>query len=473
MKKSKKKEEEERKQRISTIIKSSINFSETVPKISEVVTDISGITDWIKINSDNNQTLLNLHEKSKELLNSPFNENNKNQLFSWVPKEEVSKDSPQSLFSYETLKNSNNDWVQTSDLMQFAGNRYGEEYFGKSSNLVDSVTITNNIISDAIGSAISLGESMVKAENIVISDYENTQKYLSKLNYETGLVLEDSLNILDSGKYLSQIQLQERVFDLEENLQSYEKEIAELRQKVDMGEEAIKTLNHQFLELQTLQSKYETVIHEKQCSLIVSENKIPLLILGANYELARREVYISTEVQTIQDSLKRSNFRDNFKITTEPNVMRNQLQPYISQTQPKILLCIGHGTLDDGMLFCDDTPIIIKDYIENTYNVLSNYSDVIKIIILNICQSTKLAEKLKNQTNIVIGTTDDLDDDAAIEFSNIFFNSFANGDSFLTSFKNAQETYRQRDPNKGSPYEIYSTINDSGLKEIVYNDLLN
>lgn len=470
----------------------------TAPKIGQLVNQITNVVDWTGFNNNNSIILDELYEKSDRFAQSLINNNNSVQKFTYIPISEVVIDPLKTKDPSEISFRIDND-KYTPSYLQVTPQKYlHEDDFGKSVELLDVITTSTNFLSDTLDSTIKLtqsildvppfdesildvslmGQSLIDATKIDLPVIEDTHKYLSALNIETGLILDESANLL-SSQFYSHSKLQARVYDLENDLEIKDREIGLLKQniqtinqKLDQGENAREKLSRKIDGLNKTISVYETLIKEKHHILAETNGKIALLILGANYELTNIEVRISKEIQHIQNDIKSSNLRDNFNIKTEPMVTREHFQRYLAETKPSILLCIGHGTLDDGILFHGDATGFSMGNLDNTSNILANYNHIIKLIILNICQSSILAKKLQTDTNIVIGTTDDVDDDAAIEFSSTFFTSFANGDSFLTSFLNAQEGYRNQDSKKKKPYEYYTSLSEHELKLFSYKNCM-
>jgi len=170
------------------------------------------------------------------------------------------------------------------------------------------------------------------------------------------------------------------------------------------------------------------------------KEKIQILLIGANHSQSKI-IRITDEIQRLIDGFNTVKYRDSISFMSLPAVKRSDLSKYISYYKPEIVLFSGHGEDGEGPLFTDDTTFFIPKKQIDTINTLKNYSDFIKIIIFNICESKSIATEVSKFIDCVIGTTISVNDNSAIDFSESFFKSFGNGDTIRISYANAIQQY--------------------------------
>lgn len=185
------------------------------------------------------------------------------------------------------------------------------------------------------------------------------------------------------------------------------------------------------------------------------DSKIKLLIIAANYDESQI-IFTSQELQCISDIQNSGRKRDNFEIIKIDHTKREDLSHYISQYSPNILHFSGHGTTDTGPLFAEDRNPPIPEYYNDFLALVDIYKNDIQAIILNVCQSANIGERLSKFIPIVIGTTRMIGDDSSILFSKVFYQNLFNGQNYHTAFQSALQEYSKNPLNNKTDYQIFS-----------------
>jgi hypothetical protein len=70
--------------------------------------------------------------------------------------------------------------------------------------------------------------------------------------------------------------------------------------------------------------------------------------------------------------------------------------------------------------------------------------DTVRLVVLNACYSSKLADLLVEQIDCVIGMTDEVSDEAAILFAQTFYSALFDGVSVSRAFQTSSAAVRAR-----------------------------
>lgn len=122
----------------------------------------------------------------------------------------------------------------------------------------------------------------------------------------------------------------------------------------------------------------------------------------------------------------------------ELNVVRratpDSLRSMLARFRPNVVHFSGHGH-SDGIVLQDDAGQSF--YVDKAALrvLLGVFSNDIRVVVLNSCSSSVIAEELAKSIDVAVGMKADVDDDTAIAFSEGFFDGFAHGSSLAEAFE--------------------------------------
>lgn len=148
--------------------------------------------------------------------------------------------------------------------------------------------------------------------------------------------------------------------------------------------------------------------------------KIKILLLAANPDNTAR-LALDREVRKIQEELDRSPQREAFELHTLPACTREDLQRGLLNVQPHILHFSGHGE-QDGLFFDGangQSQFIDRDALSRLFG--SQQATSVQCVLLNACQTSEQATVFAQHIPFVVGMSQAIGDQAAIDFAAGFY----------------------------------------------------
>lgn len=164
--------------------------------------------------------------------------------------------------------------------------------------------------------------------------------------------------------------------------------------------------------------------------------KTKILFFAAN-PLGAGQLNLDREIRSIEGALSRAKLRDRFSLRKASATRPKDFLRSILEFQPEIVHFSGHGTtsgiymLDED----DDTIIVPKDKLAEAFKL---FREVIGCVVLNACFSAVQAEKIYEYVPNVIGTTQAVGDDTAIQFSSHFYTALGEGRDIAFAYEFAK-----------------------------------
>jgi len=127
------------------------------------------------------------------------------------------------------------------------------------------------------------------------------------------------------------------------------------------------------------------------------------------------------------------------------NVDPDELIDHLNQYTPDVVHFSGHG--GDGSISLETELGANAPVASSTFaRVLARETrHPIKAVYLNACKSKDFVADLLPHVSCVVTTSDDIDDDAAREFSTVFYRDLALGRTFRTAFDGAKDRLVMKD----------------------------
>jgi hypothetical protein len=158
-----------------------------------------------------------------------------------------------------------------------------------------------------------------------------------------------------------------------------------------------------------------------------------VLFLAANPK-GTPPLRIDEEQRQIKDSLRRSPHRDRFNVQTETAVTIGHIRRALLEYQPEVVHFGGHGAGTNGIVCEDETgqvKLIPTDALADLLRLTGNH---IKCVVLNACFAEVQANEVVKHIDYVVGMKYSIGDDAALRFSEGFYDALFSGKTFPECF---------------------------------------
>ncbi|MFK8102648.1 MAG: hypothetical protein AB8G15_08990 [Saprospiraceae bacterium] len=143
---------------------------------------------------------------------------------------------------------------------------------------------------------------------------------------------------------------------------------------------------------------------------------------------------LDEEVRKIEEGLKRSKKREDFTLIKKFALQAIDLRRVLLDENPSYIHFSGHGTGHGGIVL-ENTQGLSDEVASKTIKGLFYlFRKNIKCIFLNACYSEQQVKELFGFIPFVIGMNNKILDDAAIIFSEAFYDGIANGREIEFSF---------------------------------------
>ncbi|PIE21830.1 MAG: hypothetical protein CSA62_15505 [Planctomycetota bacterium] len=179
---------------------------------------------------------------------------------------------------------------------------------------------------------------------------------------------------------------------------------------------------------------HETNTHSNLGELAEGDKMVKILFLGAN-PLNSTRLALDEEIREIEQKLRAARLRDSFELRSRWAVRPTDLQQALLDEEPTIAHFSGHGDGAAGLvLHADDATndaLVTAAALRSLFRVLK---DNVRVVVLNACFSTEQATAIVEEIDFVVGTSDEIDDDAARFFAAAFYRGLAFGKSVQSAF---------------------------------------
>ena len=159
-----------------------------------------------------------------------------------------------------------------------------------------------------------------------------------------------------------------------------------------------------------------------------------ILILAANPNTMTR-LRLDQEVRDIEDGLRRSQYRNEFKLIQRWAVRPRDIQRAMLDENPQIVHFSGHGDGEAGLAFEDNGGNVQLVGSEALASLFDLFADRVECVLLNGCYSKVQAEAIVEHIDYVIGMSQAISDVAAIEFAVSFYDALGAGRSYEFAYK--------------------------------------
>ena len=179
-------------------------------------------------------------------------------------------------------------------------------------------------------------------------------------------------------------------------------------------------------------------LQPEQILQIVSKKELPTMktiLILASSPVNEARLRLDKEVREINEGLRRSQKRDQFKIEQRWAVQTDDLRRALLDTEPQIVHFCGHGTGSEGILVEDNdghSKLVSTEALASLFELCADH---VECVLLNACYSEVQADAIVQHIAHVIGMSDAIGDTAAIKFSTGFYDAIGAGKSIEDAYK--------------------------------------
>ena len=158
-----------------------------------------------------------------------------------------------------------------------------------------------------------------------------------------------------------------------------------------------------------------------------------ILMLVANPK-GTTPLRLDQEVRDISEGLRRSNYRDAFRIEQRWAVRPRDVQRAMLEVNPHIVHFSGHGIEAEGLAFEDESghvKLVTADALAGLFGLFAQ----VECVVLNACYSETQADAIYQHIPAVIGMQKAIGDRAALEFAVGFYDALGAGRSIEFAYK--------------------------------------
>lgn len=183
----------------------------------------------------------------------------------------------------------------------------------------------------------------------------------------------------------------------------------------------------------------------------LAERKI--LVITANPKQTGN-LRIGEELRKIKEQLRASTHRDDFLLEFETASTVNTITMAFQKVNPQIVHFSGHGTGMNGLLVETENGNIQEFPNGAMATLFESFRHTVDCVVLNACFSRDQAKLISDYGIYVVGMSNEIEDEAAIEFARGFYQSLGEGSDYAFAYDMAMVNY--------------SAFNSSNVPELWY-----
>jgi hypothetical protein len=155
-----------------------------------------------------------------------------------------------------------------------------------------------------------------------------------------------------------------------------------------------------------------------------SSARLRVLFLGA-LPAGRPQLRIDTEFQDIQDQLRRGTLSQPVEVVNQFGASPDNLLGAVLGASPGLLHYAGHANSDGALVLEGPAQAATVLAAEVVGKLLRAIEPKIRCVVLNACHSAEAAAALLEHTEVVVGTTESIQDRSALAFAKGFYAGLA------------------------------------------------
>lgn len=221
-------------------------------------------------------------------------------------------------------------------------------------------------------------------------------------------------------------------------------EILRISEQLSQGisaQEVVRVISGKFLlanriKRQDIVPVLDRVLYEKDI-LQVDTSSPTRLLFAYSTPLNASPLRLGTEEKQIKEALRAITDRDKIHIDTIPAVELKDFSNAFNRYRPNILHISSHGDQEHIALENEKGQAMIVDG-DILINIVKIAGKQLKIVVLNACESSKMAASLTDVVDIAIGMNVSIGDDAARAFAVQLYSSIGENIPIGLAFEQAR-----------------------------------
>lgn len=221
-------------------------------------------------------------------------------------------------------------------------------------------------------------------------------------------------------------------------------EILRISEQLSQGisaQEVVRVISGKFLlanriKRQDIVPVLDRVLCEKDI-LQVDTSSPTRLLFAYSTPLNASPLRLGTEEKQIKEALRAITDRDKIRIDTIPAVELKDFSNAFNRYRPNILHISSHGNQEHIALENEKGQAMIVDG-DILINIVKIAGKQLKIVVLNACESSKMAASLTDVVDIAIGMNVSIGDDAARAFAVQLYSSIGENIPIGLAFEQAR-----------------------------------
>jgi Effector-associated domain 11 len=154
-------------------------------------------------------------------------------------------------------------------------------------------------------------------------------------------------------------------------------------------------------------------------------SRIRILFFTAN-PLGDGQLRLGREIREVEGALARARLRDRFEFIPATATRPQDFLRRILEVRPQFVHFSGHGS-SDGVYMLDEDDLPVRMPSRPLTEVFKLFHEVVGCVVLNACYSQQQAGHIHEYIPHVIGTTQKIDDENAIQFATLFYAAIGEG----------------------------------------------
>jgi hypothetical protein len=147
---------------------------------------------------------------------------------------------------------------------------------------------------------------------------------------------------------------------------------------------------------------------------------------------------LDKEVREIQQTLRQSNHRDEFRVIPVGAVRIDDLQQTLYDYHPTIVHFSGHGSGNNGLILEDNSGRSVYVSEDALARLFKAFQTEVECVLLNACYSEIQAQAIHQHIDCVVGMNQAIGDSAAIKFAVGFYRALGAGEPYNNCFESGR-----------------------------------
>lgn len=175
------------------------------------------------------------------------------------------------------------------------------------------------------------------------------------------------------------------------------------------------------------------------------DDKMIRILFCAASPINEVHLRIDQEAREIKEKLQLSKHRENYEYNIRLAVRPGDLTQALLDIEPRIVHFSGHGSSSGALFLENDLGESHPVEPETLASLFKLVSDQVECVLLNACYSVNQANAIVKHIQYVIGMSQSISDNAAIAFSEGFYQALGAGKSIEQAFEFGKVQIRLQD----------------------------